>query len=179
MIFLRISWNYFQGSSQSSNEMCLWNTERQFSERNNPNSRNLSLFLIISQNNGWFELPSTDASIVCSAITEILWIRILLSLNHNFLDSEGLQGTHMEALNPFNSTLMTLIPRGVLWTFLANLALCVPLGGVHKLNSVTKWKLLMNNCYKTVSGHFFAICTFIFHKAEVQTVIEMLNGPKF
>ena len=31
--------------------------------------------------------------------------------------------------------------------------------------------LLFYNCYKTVSGHFFAICIFIFHKTEVQTVI--------
>ena len=31
--------------------------------------------------------------------------------------------------------------------------------------------LLFNNCYKIVSGHFFAICIFIFHKTEVQTVI--------
>ena len=38
------------------------------------------------------------------------------------------------------------------------------------IKSVSKWKLLLNNCYKTVSGHFFAICTFIFHKTEVQTV---------
>ena len=29
--------------------------------------------------------------------------------------------------------------------------------------------LLFYNCYKTVSGHFFAIC--IFHKTEVQAVI--------
>ena len=31
--------------------------------------------------------------------------------------------------------------------------------------------LLFYNCYKTVSGHFFATCVFIFHKTEVQTVI--------
>ena len=31
--------------------------------------------------------------------------------------------------------------------------------------------LLFYNCYKTVSGHFFAICIFIFHKTEVLTVI--------
>ena len=34
-----------------------------------------------------------------------------------------------------------------------------------------KWMLLLNNCSKTVSGHFFAICIFIFHKTEVRTVI--------
>ena len=28
-------------------------------------------------------------------------------MNYNFLDSEGLQGTHMDALNPFNSKLIT------------------------------------------------------------------------
>ena len=42
-------------------------------------------------------------------------------------------------------------------------------GGV--LKSVSKWKLLLNLSYKTISGHFFAICIFIFHKTEVQTVI--------
>ena len=40
-----------------------------------------------------------------------------------------------------------------------------------RLKSVSKWKLLFNNYYKTLSGHFFAICIFIFHKTEVQTVI--------
>ena len=40
-----------------------------------------------------------------------------------------------------------------------------------RLKSVLKWKLLLNNCYRTISGHFFAICIFIFHKTEVQTVI--------
>ena len=39
------------------------------------------------------------------------------------------------------------------------------------LNSVRKRKLLINDCYNTVSGHFFAICIFFFHKTEVQTVI--------
>ena len=34
-----------------------------------------------------------------------------------------------------------------------------------------KWMLLLNNCSKTVSGHFFAICIFIFHKTEAHTVI--------
>ena len=29
----------------------------------------------------------------------------------------------------------------------------------------------LSNCYKTVSGHFIAICIFIFHKTEVQAVI--------
>ena len=31
--------------------------------------------------------------------------------------------------------------------------------------------LLLNNCYTTISGHFFAMCIFIFHKTEVHTVI--------
>ena len=39
------------------------------------------------------------------------------------------------------------------------------------IKSVRKWMLLFYNCYKTVSGHFFATCVFIFHKTEVQTVI--------
>ena len=56
--------------------------------------------------------------------THILWIWILLSVHHNFLGSEGLQGTHIDALNPFSSKLMTLTLRGGLWTFLANSALC-------------------------------------------------------
>ena len=33
-------------------------------------------------------------------------------MHHDFLGSEGLQGTHMDALNPFNSKLMTLTPKG-------------------------------------------------------------------
>ena len=33
-----------------------------------------------------------------------------------------------------------------------------------------KRMLLLNDCYTTVSGHFFAMCMFIFHKTEVQTV---------
>ena len=37
--------------------------------------------------------------------------------------------------------------------------------------NASKWKLLLNNCHETVSGHLFAICIFIFHKTEVQTVI--------
>ena len=39
------------------------------------------------------------------------------------------------------------------------------------LKSVSKWKLLLNNFYRTISGHFFTIFIFIFHKTEVQTVI--------
>ena len=44
---------------------------------------------------------------------------------------------------------------------------------VIKINLKTDWKwmLLLNNCSKTVSGHFFAICIFIFHKTEAHTVI--------
>ena len=34
-----------------------------------------------------------------------------------------------------------------------------------------KRMLLLNDCYMTVSGHFFAICMLFFHKTEVQTVI--------
>ena len=33
-----------------------------------------------------------------------------------------------------------------------------------------KRMLLLNHCYTTVSGHFFAISMFIFHKTEVQRV---------
>ena len=45
-------------------------------------------------------------------------------MHYNFLVFEGLQGTHMNALNPFNSKLITLIPQGNLETFSAILALC-------------------------------------------------------
>ena len=41
---------------------------------------------------------------------------------YNFLVSEALQGTHMNAIYPFNSKLMTLNPRGGLWTFSAILS---------------------------------------------------------
>ena len=34
-----------------------------------------------------------------------------------------------------------------------------------------KRMLLFDNCYTTVSGSFFAMCMFIFHKTEVQRVI--------
>jgi hypothetical protein len=42
-----------------------------------------------------------------------------------------------------------------------------------EINLKTDWKrmLLLNDCYKTVSSHFFAICMLIFHKTEAQTVI--------
>ena len=40
--------------------------------------------------------------------------------------------------------------------------------------------LLLNNCYTTVSGPFFAMCMFIFHKTEVQRVILIrLTGLNF
>ena len=45
-------------------------------------------------------------------------------MHHNFWGSEAIQGTHIDALNPFSSKLMALTLRGGLWTFLANLALC-------------------------------------------------------
>ena len=38
------------------------------------------------------------------------------------------------------------------------------------IKSDPKQMLLLNDCYKTVSGHFFAISMFIFHKTEVQRV---------
>ena len=48
------------------------------------------------------------------------------------------------------------------------------------VKSVSKWKLLLNDCSSTISGHFVAICTFIFHKAEVQRVIlRCLMGLNF
>ena len=42
------------------------------------------------------------------------------------LVSEGLQGTHMDALSLFNSKLMILTQRGGLWIFLEILGLCEP-----------------------------------------------------
>ena len=65
---------------------------------------------------------------------------------------------------------------------------CILFSGRHKYNLIpttkkdklmknakvkTDWKrmLLLNDPYTTVSGHFFDICMFIFHKPEVQTVI--------
>ena len=71
--------------------------------------------------------------------THILWIWIPLSLHHNFLGSEELQGTHIDALNPFSSKLMALTLRGGLWTFLANLALCASYGGVTERRKKPKW----------------------------------------
>ena len=48
------------------------------------------------------------------------------------------------------------------------------------IKSDPKRMLLLNNCYKIVSGHFFAICIFIFHKTEVQAVIlRWLMGLNF
>ena len=42
-----------------------------------------------------------------------------------------------------------------------------------------KWKILTNDSCRTLSGHFFAICVFIFHKNEVPTChFEVLNGSK-
>ena len=57
---------------------------------------------------------------------------MLLSVNHNFLGSEGLQGTHIDALNQFSSKFMTLTQRGGLLTFLVNLALCAACARVRR-----------------------------------------------
>ena len=54
----------------------------------------------------------------------IIWIWILLSIQYNSLVPVWLHETHIVALNPFNSKLMTLTPRGGLWNFSAILALC-------------------------------------------------------
>ena len=58
-----------------------------------------------------------------------LWIQICISASPLILGAEGLQGTHMDALNTFSSKLMTLTPRGGLWTFWAKLALCAAAAG--------------------------------------------------
>ena len=41
---------------------------------------------------------------------------------------------------------------------------------IFVLKTDRKRMLLLNNRHTTISGHFFAICMFIFHKPEVQTV---------
>ena len=45
--------------------------------------------------------------------------------------------------------------------------------GCRMIDVKTDWKqmLLLNDCYMTVSGQFFALCMLFFHKTEVQTVI--------
>ena len=40
-----------------------------------------------------------------------------------------------------------------------------------KIYSDWKWKILLNDCCRTLFGQFFAVCMFIFHKIEIQTVI--------
>ena len=48
------------------------------------------------------------------------------------------------------------------------------------IKSDPKWMLLLNHWYTTISGHFFAMCMFIFHKTEVQRVILIcLMGLNF
>ena len=42
---------------------------------------------------------------------------------------------------------------------------------ISKLKTDWKRMLLLNDCSMIGSGHFFAICVFIFHKPESQTVI--------
>ena len=42
---------------------------------------------------------------------------------------------------------------------------------LYQLKSVLEWKLLLNDCSTTISGNFFAICIFIFHKTKVQMII--------
>ena len=108
-------------------------------------------------------------------ITEILWIWILLSLNYNFFDSEGLQGTHMKALNPFNSKLMALTPRGGLWTFSAILALCaavlllIPAFGNHNIKTCTKPNAV---CASKSGQNSFKI---VFRLSRFHLIIKYLN----
>ena len=87
----------------------------------------------------WFHWTARIAnkckSVTCF-FTHILWIWLLLSVHHDFFGSEGLQGTHMHALNQFSSNVMTLSPRGGLWTISANLALCQ-----IKITRFGGWKL--------------------------------------
>ena len=43
-----------------------------------------------------------------------------------------------------------------------------------------KWKILINDCCRTLSGHFFAICMFIFHKTEVlKVILRCLTGLNY
>ena len=41
----------------------------------------------------------------------------------------------------------------------------------HHVQSDLKLKILINDNVTSICGHFFAICMFIFHKTEVQTLI--------
>ena len=54
--------------------------------------------------------------------THIWWVWIHWSMHCNFLGSVGLQETHMDALKPFNSKLVTLTRRGVFVTKITALA---------------------------------------------------------
>ena len=53
-------------------------------------------------------LPYIVILLKCILFLSIYLMNLKTSImNYNFLDSEGLQGTHMDALNPFNSKLIT------------------------------------------------------------------------
>ena len=59
-------------------------------------------------------------------------------MNHDFLVSEEIQGTLVDALNPFSSKSITLTTRGNLWNFSTNLALCpaIQIGELIKKNQM-------------------------------------------
>ena len=72
----------------------------------------------------WFHWNARIGAKMRLISLHILWIWILQLVHHEFLGSEKFLGTHLDALNPFTSKLMILIPSGGLWTFSVNLALC-------------------------------------------------------
>ena len=91
---------------------------------------------------------------------------------HNFLDSEELQGTHKNSLDPFNSKLTTLNKRGGLWTFPSNLALCAALRRFR----IVDWAMrILGTLFKTFSFFYFL---FLYNfKSEAYFFMTWNNFP--
>ena len=70
-------------------------------------------------------------------LSTYLWIWIFLSRHVNFLGSRDSRGPIWIPLNPFSSKLIIYTPRGGLWTFSANIALCVAFQ--EKISFWEKW----------------------------------------
>ena len=105
------------------------------------------------------------------------------------MDSEELHRTNIDVLNPFSSKSMTLILRGGLWTFLANLALCVPV----RPSTIFSWDqkrnqrkleyaciylfvFLVTSCYMQFN-HFYCISSYSFYRNY--PFIKFRNCKKF
>ena len=109
-----------------------------------------------------------------------VWIKSHLLIENNI-------GKAMNALNEvyniFLGQKLTILefhlrffPEAKLWALVTSLrsqifAEYFCFYDMYVIKTDPKRMLLFNNCYKTVSDHFFAICIFIFHKTEVQTAI--------